>query len=148
MWLLVVALALALVPGIAFKGQEERKTPKDSIKLVVTGCLKGRVVKASQVVVTDDPDAPAIDKETFRLSGPKTLMAGIKDQDGRRVSVTGLVRKIDLREPGLKFKGGRIVIGGSPGDPGRPPLPETADRPVVLEVISFEPLAEPCATGN
>ena len=140
-----LATALAAAFGAQAGTPEPRKIPKDSIQLVVAGCLKDRMLRASDVKVPDDPGTPTIDRETFRLSGPRDLMKGIKDQNGRRVSVTGLVRKIDLQEPGLKLKGGRIVIGGpSSAGSGRAPLPDTTDHPVVLEVVSFEPLPEPC----
>jgi hypothetical protein len=50
-----------------------------------------------------------------------------------------------LREPGMKFKGGRIVVGGgSTGGPGS--LPDPADNVTVLDAVSVQSLARSCST--
>jgi hypothetical protein len=110
------------------------KAPKDSVKLIVTGCVEDRVLRAADIEIPDDQEAPVIDRELFRLSGKKDVMAEVKRLEGRQLSITGIVRKIDLQEPGFQVGGGRVVIGAPTMDPRRPPLPDTTERPIVLEV--------------
>ena len=97
--------------------QEERpKVPKDSVEVTVTGCIKGRVLSASNVRQTDTQSGPPIRQSSFRLSGKKDEMNDVKKNDGQRVEITGLIKKSALTEAGMKFKGGRVVVGGGSMD--------------------------------
>jgi hypothetical protein len=146
---LLIAATFAAAFSVGAAAQETagdpqaEKTPKDSVKVVVTGCVKDRLLRASRVQTPDD-DALDVRRSTFRLSGKKGFAEQVKRLEGRQLAVTGYIRKLDLREPGLRVKGGRVVLGAPSMDPRRPPLPDATDRPVVLEVVSFEPLEVPC----
>ena len=110
---MVVNLALASLLAAAplLPAQEERpKVPKDSVMVVITGCIKGRVIRAADVRPTDTTTGPSIRSTTFRLAGKKDVMQVVKEQDGQRAEVTGLIKKSALMEPGMKFKGGRNVF--------------------------------------
>jgi hypothetical protein len=136
------ALAILLSPAIAASNQEKPKIPKDSVELVVTGCYKDKFFRANDVSTEAKIEPPR--QRVFRLSGKKTLIEAVKQREGRQVSVTGFVRKMDLQEPGLRLGGGRVVIGAPSSDPMRPPVAETRDRPILLEVVSFEELPGSC----
>src|SRR5258705_13543046 len=121
----MMTLALIVVLGLGApqdNSQERPRVPKDSIELVVTGCLKGRVLAVSDVRQEDTQSGPIVRARSFRLAGKKEVMADVKKEDGHLVDVTGLVRKSALIEPGVKI-GKRIVIGGGQpvaGSGGRP----------------------------
>lgn len=140
---ITVALVLAAVPLTAAGQQEEhRKIPKDSVEVTVTGCLKGRVLSASDVRQTDVESGPRVRQNAFRLAGPKGLMKQVKENDGQRVEITGLIRKSALTEPGMKFKGGRVVIGGGSATPGS--IPDPAENTVVLDMSAVQLVGGSC----
>ena len=104
---LALASLLAAAP-LAFQQEEARpKVPKDSLLVTITGCLKGRVLKASDVRQEDTARGPIIRGHSFRIAGKKEVMKLVKEDNGNRVEITGLIRKSALMEPGVKFKGGR-----------------------------------------
>jgi hypothetical protein len=145
-------MTLALVVALGLTGaqetpQERPKVPKDSIQLVVTGCLKGRVLAVSDVRQEDTQSGPIVRARSFRLAGKKDVMKDVKDQDGHLVDVTGLVRKSALIEPGVKI-GKRVVIGGGQpvagGAGNRPAPPESIP---VLDVETVRQRASSCGAG-
>ena len=69
----VVALVLAMGLAVQETGQEHPKIPKDSIQVVVTGSLKGRVLAVSSVRQTDAQSGPDIRSRSFRLAGKKAV---------------------------------------------------------------------------
>jgi hypothetical protein len=139
----VLACVLAASPLLA--QQEERpKVPKDSLLVTVSGCLKGRVLKASDVRQEDTTSGPVIRNHSFRLAGKKDVMKIVKEDDGRRVEVTGLIRKSALMEPGIKFKGGRVVIGGGTMASGSSNLPDPAENVLVLDAWTVQAVGGSC----
>jgi hypothetical protein len=139
----LVAVVPFLPPPVA---QEERpKVPKDSLMVVITGCIKGRVIRAADVRQTDTTSGATIRSTTFRLAGKKDVMSVVKEQDGRRAEVTGLIKKSSLIEPGIKFKGGRVVIGGGSSAGTRSSLPSPADNVLVLDALAVQGLGTSCA---
>lgn len=142
---LAIAVVLAAAP-LAAQQEERPKVPKDSILVTVTGCLKGRVIKASDVRKEDTTSGPVIRNTAFRLAGKKDVMQIVKDEDGRRVEVIGLIRKSALMEPGVKFKGGRVVVGGGTMASGTSNLPNPADNVLVLDAWSVQALGGSCGS--
>jgi len=142
---LIVALGLATGQD---KPEERPRVPKDSIELVVTGCLKGRVLAVSDVRQTDTQSGPIVRARSFRLAGKKDVMKDVKDHDGHLVDVTGLVRKSALIEPGVKVGKGIVIGGGQPvaGSGGRPVLAPSEIVPV-LDVASVRQRASSCSAG-
>lgn len=141
----VLACALAAVPLVAQQEQEKPKpVPKDSLRVVIQGCVKGRVLRASDVRKTDTTaEGPNIRAKTFRLEGKKNVMSGVKDVDGDLAEVTGLIKKSALIEPGMTVMGGRVRIGsGSTG--GASSLPDPAQDVVVLDVESVRAIGGTC----
>lgn len=143
---LALACLLAAGPVLAQPArQEERpKVPKDSLLVTITGCLKGRVLKASDVRQEDTTSGPVVRGHVFRLAGKKDVMKIVKEDDGRRVEVTGLIRKSALMEPGIKFRGGRVVVGGGTMASGSGNLPDPAENVLVLDAWSVQSLGGSC----
>lgn len=142
-----VALACLVAAAPLLPVQEERpKVPKDSVMVVITGCIKGRVLRAADIRPTDTTAGPPIRSSSFRLAGKKDVMQVVKEQDGQRAEVTGLIKKSALREPGVKFKGGRVVIGGGTSAGSSGSMPSPADNVLVLDALSVQGLGGSC--GN
>ncbi len=142
------ALAAAVAPIAAQQEGEKPKVPKDSVQVTVLGCLKGRVISAADVRQVDVSSGPTIRQRAFRLAGKKDVMKDVKANDGQRVEVTGLIKKSALQEQGVKFKGGRVVVGGSGGMGGGGTMhgPDPAENTVVLDVASVQALGGSCGS--
>jgi hypothetical protein len=141
----VLALTLAATPLFAQQSQEEGrpKVPKDSILATITGCLKGHVIRAEDVKQADAASGVEIRSKSFRVAGKKDVMAVVKEDDGYRVEMTGLIKKSALIEPGMKFKGGRVIVGGgSSGGTGA--LPSPAENVVVIDAITVTRVGGSC----
>lgn len=142
-----VAIALVAVLSTApLAGQQEErpKVPKDSVLVVVTGCLKGRVLRAADVRQPDTTSGLNIRNHSFRLAGKKDVMKAVKEDDGQRVEVTGLIKKSALIEPGMRFKGGRIMVGGGTSGGAGGSLPDPAENVVVLDASVVQALGGSC----
>jgi len=133
------------VEGQQEPGQEKPKpVPKDSLRVVITGCVKGRVIRAADVRQTDTTSGLPIRSKTFRLEGKRDVMNGVKDVDGERAEVTGLIKKSALIEPGVSMMGGRVKIG--PGTTGATSSrPDPAQDVLVLDVESVREIGGSCA---
>ena len=109
MTMLVLLIVLGLTPLPRIPPQEERpRVPKDSIELVITGCLKGRLLIVSDLRQTDTQAGPIVRAKTFRLAGKGDVMKIVKKEDRHLVDVIGIVKKSALIEPGVKVgKGSR-----------------------------------------
>jgi hypothetical protein len=136
---------LAIIFSVALAAQE-RKVPKDSTRVSIPGCSKG-----SAFVVTGSPEAERTSTEIvtgrrFRLAGPKDVLNEIKKREGTIIEVTGIVKKSDLKESGIRLGGGRVRIGGAnpqdpiSGGPGHAPVAGVA----ILDVEGWRPLGESC----
>jgi hypothetical protein len=139
------ACLLAAAPLAAQQQEERPKVPKDSLLVTVTGCLKGRVLKAADVRQEDTTSGPVVRSHAFRLAGKKDVMKTVKEDDGQRVEVTGLIRKSALMEPGVKFKGGRVVVGGGTMASGSGNLPDPAENVLVLDIWTVQSLGGSCS---
>jgi hypothetical protein len=143
------ALALVLAAGpIAFAAAQEPqegsvKVPKDSLLVVITGCIKGRVIRSADVRQVDTTSGYNVRGTTFRLAGKKDVMNAVKEEDGHHAEITGLIKKSALMESGMKFKGGRVVIGGGT-TAGTGSLPSPAENVLVLDALSVRGLARNC----
>jgi hypothetical protein len=141
-----ITLALALAGSTLVAQQEEKpKVPKDSLMAVITGCLKGRVIRAGDVRQTDTTTGVTIRSHTFRINGKKDVIAVVKEHDGDRVEITGLIRKSALIEPGIRFKGGRVMVGGGMSGGGMSSRPDPAENVVSIDALTVTPLGGSCS---
>jgi hypothetical protein len=124
---------------------QEKKVPKDSLRVSIPGCSKG-----SAFVVTASPEPDRTSNEVaigrrFRLTGPKDVLNEIKKREGTMVEVTGIVKKSDLKPGGISLGGGRVRIGGTPQDPTAPVGQiAPASGNAIIDVEGWRPLAETC----
>ena len=139
-----LVLLVAATPLLAQQQEEGKpKVPKDSVMAVITGCIKGRIIRAADVRQTDTTSGVNITGHTFRIAGKKDVLNVVKEKDGERVEMTGLIKKSSLIEPGMRFKGGRVVIGGgASGGPGA--LPSPAENVVVIDALSVTGVGGSC----
>jgi hypothetical protein len=146
---IVTAATISIAAQQAQDKQEERpKVPKDSLQVTVLGCLKGRVLSAADVRQVDTQSGPPITQRAFRLAGKKDEMNEVKKNDGQRVEIMGLIKKSALMEPGVKFKGGRVAVGGGSmsggGSMGQPHDP--AENVVVMDVQTVQAVGGSCGS--
>jgi hypothetical protein len=138
-YLLMFALAF-IAPQ---EGQERPKVPKDSVRLVVTGCLKGRMLAIDDARQTDTQSGFPIKARSFRLAGKKDVMDEVKKQDKRYVEVEGIVKQSALSEPGLRIGKGVTISGGSP-TAGTGSIPPPTENIPVMDVTSVQLKANSC----
>ena len=141
--LIYLTVLTALLSGESVVGVQD-SPDKNSVELIVRGCLKGREVTADDISGSDD-----LANESgmiFRLSAKGDLSNEIKRQNGRFIEVTGRVKKTALATPGLKLGGGRIVIGAGPvtQDPTRNPARNPSRRMVPMDITAIEMVRETC----
>ena len=141
-----LACLLAATPLAAQDQEDKPKVPKDSYLVTVTGCLKGRVIKADDARHVDTTSGPVIRGTAFRLAGKKEVMNVVKEQDRNRVEITGLIKKSALMEPGVKFKGGRVVVGGGTMTSGSSNMPSPAENVLVLDAWTVQALGGSCGS--
>jgi hypothetical protein len=146
--MITLTLLLTLMASPQEDKQEHPKVPKDSIMLVVTGCLKGRVLAVSDVRQEDTQSGPIVKAKSFRVAGKKDLMKEVKEHDGHLVDVTGIVKKSALIEPGIKVGKSVTIGGGAPvaGSPGTAPIPH--EYIPVLDAESVRMRASSCGSGE
>ena len=75
---LLLAVALAASQDAP---QEKPRVPKDSIELVVTGCLAGRVLAIDDVRQVDVQSGPDVRARSFRLAGKRDVMDIVKREN-------------------------------------------------------------------
>jgi hypothetical protein len=122
--------------------QEKPRVPKDSVEIVVIGCLTGRALKASDVKFVDTTSGPDVRSRTFRVAAKGEVMTDIKRENGHLVEVTGLVKRSALDDTGMKI-GKHVEIGG--GSPvSRSGIPSPADSVPVMDVSSVRRRAMSC----
>jgi hypothetical protein len=141
------ALALMLAAAPAQTPQEPKPVPSDSVLIVTTGCLKGRVFTATEPPEESMRRGPNVTGRNFRVNGPKDIIEQVKKENGHLIQIAGIVRKASLADntPGARIGNTRVVIGtprNSPmGSPGRPPV---GDAPAVMDVTSVTFISETC----
>ena len=138
-WLLALPLATIVLPAAP---QERPRIPKDSVEIVVVGCLTGRALRASDVKFVDTSSGPDVRSRTFRLAAKKEVMKEIEKENRHLVEVTGIVKRSALDDTGVKI-GSRVEIsGGSPVS--RSGIPSAADSVPVMDVSSIRQRAGSC----
>jgi hypothetical protein len=143
------AAVLALLLPCAAIAQEssDKKIPDDSVEIVTTGCLKGRVFTATQPAEESLRRGPNVTGRSFRLEGPREVMDAVKKNNGDLVQITGLVRKMDLRDnaPGARVGNTRVVIGAPrTGDPMQSARQPISNGIAIMDATSVRALNDRC----
>jgi hypothetical protein len=127
---LIAALSTAVVLSIGLAAQETKPVPKDSVRVFVPGCAKGAMFTAGRRT-EDSPGGAAVPEGTrLRMSGPKKLMSEIKAQEGTRIEITGLVKRGQYEQSGVRLGSGVRISGGPTGSTGG-----LGPNPVVEQVV-------------
>jgi hypothetical protein len=140
---IVLLFVIGLMSPQESSAQDRPRVPKDSIELVITGCLKGRMLAVSDLRQTDVERAPDIRARSFRLAGKGDVMKDVKREDHHLVEVTGLVKRSALAEPGMKIGKGIVISGGRPIS--RSGVPAPTENIPVLDVTSLRLRSSSCS---
>lgn len=134
---------MALAASLSFPSAQEKPVPKDSMRLSISGCARGRVF-----TVDRNPEhelgSTVIEYGTrARLEGPKQLLEEIKARQRSMIEITGLIKLSETKQPGIGLAGGRVRIApatplgrGVPRDPG--------PQPPVIDVESWRLINASC----
>jgi hypothetical protein len=134
----VVAALLNGTPG----GQETKPVPKDSVRVFVPGCAKGRMFTAGARNEEHAGGSPIPEGMRLRMSGPKKLMAEIKGQEGLVIEITGLMKKGQPGQGIALGRGVRITGGSSPYGGG---LPGPGGGQIMIDVEGWRRLPGQCS---
>ena len=140
-------LVLALLVAAASyqeAGQERPKVPDDSVELVVSGCLKGRVLAISDTPQTDTQSGPIVRAKSFRLAGKGDLMKLVKKEDNHFVEVTGIVKRSALDDKGIKI-GKRVAVGGGSPVSSTKSMPDPVADVAVMDISALRHRSSSCA---
>ena len=141
----LILIVFALISGSLLHAQE-KKVPKDSSRVSIPGCAKGRTFIVAQAPEHEPVRSDVEAGRRFRLSGPKKILNDIKIRERSMIEVTGLVRTAQLSgRGGVAIAGGRIRIGGAmPQTPISDPRRDPLYNQVVIDVESWRLLPESC----
>jgi hypothetical protein len=139
-----VAVAMAVTSVAVLAAQETKPVPKDSVRVYVTGCTKGRVFTAGPRM-EDPPSNLDIREGThLRMNGPKKLMEEIKAHEGSMmVGITGLMKKGQYAPGGVPIGGG-VRIGATPSSAGPSGIGSGVVEQPSIDVEAVRPVAGRC----
>jgi len=108
----VITAAIVVIAITSSAMAQEKKVPKDSMRVTVSGCTKGAMFTAGprtedQVGRADIPEGIHL-----RMNGPKKVMTEIRAHEGQMIRVTGLMKKGQYNEQGIPVGGGVRVTPG------------------------------------
>ena len=135
---LLIALAASSSPLSA----QERPVPKDSTRLSISGCARGRVFTVDRSPEHEWKGVLDVGMK-LRLEGPKKLLDEIKAREGSMVEITGLMKQSDTVQPGVGLAGGRVRI--TPVMPSNRGLArDPGPTPPVIDIESWRLLNSSC----
>ena len=77
-----VVVAIAVSSFAVLAAQETKPVPKDSMRVYLTGCTKGRVFTAGPRMEDPPSNAEIREGTHLRMNGPKKVMEDIKTHEG------------------------------------------------------------------
>jgi hypothetical protein len=141
---IAVAVAIGVISVGVLAAQEIKPVPKDSVRVYVTGCTKGRVFTAGPRMEDPPSNLEVREGTRLRMNVPRKLMAEIKSHEGSMmVGLTGLMRKGQYAPGGVSIGG--VRVGPGPSAPGAgTTLGSPAIEQPFIDVESFRPVAGRC----
>ena len=137
------ALLIVLAVSLSWLSAQDKPVPKDSMRLSISGCARGRVFTVGRDPNHETRGVQLDEGMKLRLEGDKQALNDIKAHEGSTVTITGLMKQSEVVQPGIGVAGGRIRITPvmpagrtSARDPG-PPTP-------VFDVESYQLLNGSC----
>jgi hypothetical protein len=140
-----VTVAIGVTSIAVLAAQEVKPVPKDSVRVYVTGCTKGRIFTAGPRMEDPPSNLELREGTHLRMNGPKKLMEEIKAHEGSTtmVGITGLMRKGQYAPGGVSIGGVRIAP--APGSSG--PGASIGNAPIdqaFIDVEGVRPVAGRC----
>ena len=125
---------------------QEREVPKDSERLTLRGCAKGRAFIVGERTEDASVNVSVRPGQRFRMNGPKKILNDIKARERTMVEITGLVRKSQVSGPGgVSVAGGRVRIGGGVPQAGMGnPATSVRYNEATIDLEGYRSLPEPC----
>lgn len=145
---LVASVSAGVSASARTQDTEKSNKEKESVELVVSGCLKGRALQAEDVrPAKEEERLPVVQARAFRVNGARAILDEVKRQHKRYVEVTGLVKRAALTAggPGITVGRTRITVLPGAGDPSRAPQASPNAGVVPIEVTALRVVAESCA---
>ena len=139
----LLALALAAASSSLLSAQQERPVPKDSTRLSISGCARGRVFTVGRDPEHESSFVMELGTKV-RLEGDKKVLAEIKKHEGSMVEVTGLMKQSDVVQPGVGIAGGRVRIAPVMPSPNGRVAVDPGPPPPILDVESYRLLNASC----
>lgn len=137
-----VALTV-LVVSVSIAAQQEKPVPKDSARVTIPGCSKGVIFTAGPRT-EDQPGRPSEIREGLhlRMNAPKKMREEIKAHEGSMIEITGLIKKGQYLEEGVKVGGVRVTPGVSPtGGPQN-----FSSGQIAIDLEGWRPIVGDCAS--
>jgi len=140
----LAAVTMVLAASLSWASAQEKPVPKDSMRLSISGCARGRVFTVDRNPEHEVGSTILEYGTKARLQGPKKLLDEIKARERSMVELTGLIKLSDVTPPGVGLAGGRVRI--APASPmGRGGVPvDTGPQPPVIDVESWRLLNASC----
>jgi hypothetical protein len=139
---LTALLFVAAMSTTPLGAQETKKpVPKDSVRVFVPGCSKGRVFTAGPRT-EDQAGSPIPEGMHLRMSGPKKIMAEIEAHQGSMIEITGLMKKGQVGPGGVSVGRGVRISGGSAPTAGG--LPDPGGGQNMIDVEGWRPVPGSC----
>ena len=140
----VVAVAIGVTSIAVLAAQETKPVPKDSVRVYVTGCTKGRVFTAGPRMEDPPSNLELREGTHLRMNGPKKLLEEIKTHEGSMmVGITGLMKKGQYGPGGVSIGGVRIAPTPSSSGPSSSIGGAGVDQPSI-DIESVRPVAGRC----
>ena len=135
-------MMVVLAASLSWPSAQERPVPKDSVRLSISGCARGRVFTVDRNPEHEVGRAVPEYGTKLRLQGQKKLLDEIKANEKSMIEITGLMKQSDTVQPGVGLAGGRVRI--APAMPmGRGGV-DPGPQPPVLDVESWRLLNASC----
>jgi nucleoside-diphosphate-sugar epimerase len=138
--MLILAIVIGSTPLFA---QEAKKVPKDSMRVAIPGCTKGRIFTAARRT-EEEPGSVNIPEGThIRMNGPKDVMAEIKTHEGQAIQITGIMKKGQAAPGGIRLGGGVGISAGPVSGPGGQ-APSAVGGQLFIDVEGWRPASGSC----
>jgi hypothetical protein len=141
---MTLAVLAGLTLAVTIPVAQEKPVPKDSARISIAGCARGRVFIVGRSPSHEPVRSDIAPGRRFRLNAKKDMREAIKKQEAYMIEVTGLIRQQDLAPPpGINIGG--VRIGGGPPQAGVADARRNmGGMDPVIDVESWRPLPEPC----
>jgi hypothetical protein len=138
----IICFVAAAILSSTVAAQEKKPVPKDSMRVAIPGCAKGYVFTAG-ARTEEQPGGSGVPEGThLRMNGPKAMMAEIKGQEGSRIEITGLIKKGQVAQDGVRIAPGVRVSAGSPSGGG--PFRDPGVNQIAIDVEGWRRVSGDC----